>query len=277
MLYRLLARPLVALICVLSMPAAMAEMACERMVATGQPDYPPFLWRDPQNPKRLIGAQADLLAHLGKELGIRIDVVYSSSKAKAESEVSSGRVDLLAGASITPQDLEHLDIVYPALFQQADVVWVRNILSFPYIEWADLRERRGASVGMDFSPAFKAYASENLSLEQGANLAQLFDKLMAGELDYVVAEREPGQLLANSKGLAKDLLALSPPIESTGLHLAISHNSACNTPWLRGQLAKKMTELAATELPQAWLEQNYILWQQHVLQAASTTDSPSNQ
>ncbi|MEH6367609.1 MAG: amino acid ABC transporter substrate-binding protein, partial [Pseudomonas marincola] len=62
------------------MPAAMAEMACERMVATGQPDYPPFLWRDPQNPKRLIGAQADLLAHLGKELGIRIDVVYSSSK-----------------------------------------------------------------------------------------------------------------------------------------------------------------------------------------------------
>lgn len=277
MRYRSLAKPFVALICLLSMPVAMAELACERMVASGQPDYPPFLWRDPQNPKRLIGAQADMLAYVGKELGVRIDVIYSSSLKKAETEVLSGRVDLLAGAGLSSTDLEQLDIVYPALFQRAEAIWVRNILSFPYIEWADLRERRGASVGTDFSPAFKAYASENLSLEQGANLAQLFDKLMAGEVDYVLAEREPGQLLANSKGLAKDLLALPVPIESTGLHLAISHNSACNTPWLRGQLAKKMSELSATELPQAWLEQNTILWQQHILQAASPTQSPSNE
>ena len=27
---------------------------CERLVVTGSPDAPPYLWQDPQNPKHLI-------------------------------------------------------------------------------------------------------------------------------------------------------------------------------------------------------------------------------
>lgn len=33
---------------------AAAAGSCERLVATGNPEYPPYLWRDPQDPKRLI-------------------------------------------------------------------------------------------------------------------------------------------------------------------------------------------------------------------------------
>ena len=76
---------------------AAAAGSCERLVATGNPEYPPYLWRDPQDPKRLIGANADLLQRLGKELGVRIDVLYSGSWEKAQEEVTSGRADLLAG------------------------------------------------------------------------------------------------------------------------------------------------------------------------------------
>ena len=49
----------------LSLIATVANAAgkCERLVATGNPEYPPYLWRDPQNPKQLIGANADLLKH----------------------------------------------------------------------------------------------------------------------------------------------------------------------------------------------------------------------
>jgi hypothetical protein len=35
-----------------------------------------------------------------------------------------------------------------------------------------------------------------------------------------------------------DLIAREIPVDQPGLYLAISHNSACNDPWLRGQLAK---------------------------------------
>lgn len=255
----------------LCMPAVtLAAGKCERLVATGHPDYPPFMWRDPQNPQQLVGAQADLLAQLGKDLGVHIEVLASRSWDKAVEEVRSGRVDLLVGGPLNLADLEALDYIHPPLFSRAKVVLVRNIASFPYIEWADLRERRGALVGGEFDQAFDEYAKANLSLEQGASLPQLLQKLMLGEVDYLVHEREPAFAQAYTLGLQDDLLALSPPISSEGLYVALSHNSACNDPWLRGQLAKKMTELAATELAETLLERNFQLWKAQQLQPVST-------
>lgn len=266
--YRL--KSLLLLVVLLGMPAlATAAGKCERLVATGHPDYPPFMWRDPQSPQQLVGAQVDLLAHLGKELGVRIEVLPSRSWDKAVEEVRSGRVDLLAGSALSVADLERLDYVHPPLFARAQVVLVRNIASFPYIEWADLRERRGAVVDRDFGRAFGDYAKANLALEQGANLVQMLEKLMRGEIDYLVHEREPAFVQAHALGLQDQLLALNPPIASEGLYLALSHNSACNDPWLRGQLAKKMTELAATDLPETWLQRNFLRWKEQQLQPAS--------
>lgn len=248
---------------------SLAAGKCERLVATGHPDYPPFMWRDPQNPQQLVGAQADLLVELGKALGVRIDVLASRSWDKAVEEVRSGRIDLLAGNTLNLADLETMDYVHPSLFSRDKVVLVRNIASFPYIEWADLRERRGAVVGSEVAPAFDEYAKTNLDLQQGGNLTQLLQKLMLGEIDYLVHEREPAFAQAYTLGLQDDLLALSPAISSEGLYLTLSHNSACNDPWLRGQLAKKMTELAATGLAATLLERNLQLWKTQQLQPVS--------
>ncbi|MEX6503242.1 substrate-binding periplasmic protein [Pseudomonas zhanjiangensis] len=253
-----------------SMPGlATAVGKCERLVATGHPDYPPFMWRDPQNPQQLLGAQADLLALLGKELGVRIDVLASRSWDKAAEEVRAGRIDLLAGAALTLPGLETMDYIHPSLFSRAKVVLVRNIASFPYIEWADLRDRRGAVVSDDLGQAFDEYAKANLNLQRGDKLSQLLQKLMLGEIDYLVHEREPAFAQAYTLGLQNDLLALSPTIDSEGLYLALSHNSACNDAWLRGQLAKKMTELAATDLAETLLERNLQLWKEQQLQPAN--------
>ncbi len=153
---------------------AAAAGSCERLVATGNPEYPPYLWRDPQDPKRLIGANADLLQRLGKELGVRIDVLYSGSWEKAQEEVTSGRADLLAGAYLT--------------------------------------------------------------------------------------------------------LARLGSLSSEGLYLTLSHNSACNDPWLRGQLAKKMTELSAAGVPVTLLQDNLERWKAQQLPAsgASSTTQESD-
>lgn len=81
--------------------------------------YPPYLWRDPQDPKRLIGANADLLvARLGKELGVRIDVLYKKPWEKAQEEVTSGDADLLAGAYLTLARLGSMDYVHPPFYDQ---------------------------------------------------------------------------------------------------------------------------------------------------------------
>tara|TARA_Y100001937_G_scaffold26700_2_gene38265 strand:+ start:8406 stop:9185 length:780 start_codon:yes stop_codon:yes gene_type:complete len=245
----------------------LAAGKCERLVATGNPEYPPYLWRDPQNPQQLIGANADLLKHLAKELGVVVDVIYTGPWSRAQDEVRTGRVDLLAGAFITLPRLENMDYVHPAFFFTPSVVWVRKDEGFAYGSWIDLEGHTGDTlVGNSFGQQFDSFAKENLTLEGVSSLTQAFQKLLLGRTDYVLYERYPGLALAETLGVDDDLEVLDPPISSEGLYLTLSHNSACNEPWLRGQLARKMTELVAAGLPEQFLQHNMELWKAQQMQ-----------
>ncbi|WP_394233581.1 substrate-binding periplasmic protein [Pseudomonas anguilliseptica] len=252
---------------VLLMPAfAVAAGKCERLVATGNPEYPPYLWRDPQNPQQLIGANADLLQHLAKELGVVVDIIYTGPWSRAQDEVRTGRVDLIAGAFLTLPRLDVMDYVHPAFYFTPSVVWVHRGAEFPYAGWDDLRNRTGDTlVNNSFGQTFDAYAKDNLTLEGVASLTQAFQKLLLGRTDYVLYERYPGQALADSLGMQDDLLVLDPPISSEGLYLTLSHNSACNDAWLRGMLAKKMNEAIASGLPDVLLQRNLQRWKDQQL------------
>lgn len=258
---------LMALLLLPGLAAAVGK--CERLVATGNPEYPPYLWRDPQNPQQLIGANADLLAEIGQQLGLKIDVIFSGPWSRAQDEVRSGRIDLLAGAFLTLPRLESMDYVHPAFLTTPSVVWVRKEGSFPYGGWEDLRGRTGGTlVRNSFGLQFDEFAKANLNLEEVPNLQQAFQKLLLGRTDYVLYERYPGVALADTLGMLENLEALEPPISSEGLYLTLSHNSACNDAWLRGQLAKKMTELTAAGLPEFLLQRNLERWKSQQLQAA---------
>lgn len=253
---------------------AGAAGKCERLVATGNPEYPPYLWRDPQNPQKLIGANADLLQQIGEQIGVEIEVMHTGPWSRAQDEVRTGRVDLLAGAFLTLPRLESMDYVHPAFYITPSMVWVRKGQEFPYSGWEDLRGRVGGTlVNNSFGQQFDAFAKANLTLENVPSLTQAFQKLLLGRTEYVLYERYPGVALANTLGLMEDLQALEPPISSEGLFLTLSHNSACNDPWLRGQLAKKMTELTATGLPETLLQRNLERWKNQQLQPASVPPS----
>ena len=68
---------------------AQAAGKCERLVATGNPEYPPYLWRDPQNPEKLIGATVDLLKAVAEDLGVGIEVIYAGPWSRAQEEAVS--------------------------------------------------------------------------------------------------------------------------------------------------------------------------------------------
>lgn len=274
MLERGFYRSVLQVFALLLMPAfAVAAGKCERLVATGNPEYPPYLWRDPQNPQQLIGANADLLQHLAKELGVVVDIIYTGPWSRAQDEVRTGRVDLIAGAFLTLPRLESMDYVHPAFYFTPSVVWVHRGAEFPYAGWDDLRNRTGDTlVNNSFGQTFDAYAKSNLRLEGVASLTQAFQKLLLGRTDYVLYERYPGQALADSLGMQDDLLVLDPPISSEGLYLTLSHNSACNDAWLRGMLAKKMNEAVASGLPDDLLQRNLQRWKDQQLTPSADTE-----
>ncbi|TRX74914.1 substrate-binding periplasmic protein [Pseudomonas mangiferae] len=254
-------RSLVLLVLGLLPVLAVAAERCERIVATGNPEYPPYLWRDPHNPQQLIGANADLLARIASEIGVRIDVIYTGPWSRAQEEVRNGRIDLVAGAFLTLPRLETMDFVHPAMFVTPSVVWVRYGSSFAYSTWRDLRGHLGGTlVNNSFGQEFDRYAKDNLTLETVPSLTQAYQKLMLERTEYVLYELYPGLALAESMGMTDAVQPLEPPISSEGLYLALSQRSACNEPWLRGQLAKKMTELTAAGVPETLLQRNLERW-----------------
>ena len=94
---------------------AVAQTAtCKSLVATGNPEYSPYLWRDPADATRLIGANADLMQMLSKVIGLPITVKYVGSWARVQEEAKNGRIDLIAGAFLTMPRLEYMDYFHPA-------------------------------------------------------------------------------------------------------------------------------------------------------------------
>ncbi|MDD0998658.1 transporter substrate-binding domain-containing protein [Pseudomonas sp. TNT2022 ID1044] len=234
---------------------------CERLVVTGSPDAPPYLWQDPQNPKHLIGASADLLQQVAGQLGIKVELLYAGKRAQALDEVRSGRMDMLADAPLTVSELESLDYIHPPLLENDYLVWTRKDSPLVYNDVQDLQGHPGAlSEKSQLTSAFGTYAEQNLTLTRTPNLTQAFQKLLLGEVEFVLAGRYSGMAMAQTLGMANDLIARVQPFDRPGLFLAVSHNSACNDPWLRGQLAKKMTELPASGLTEAVLQRNIERW-----------------
>jgi len=254
---------------------SFAAGKCERLVVTGSPDAPPYLWQDPQDPKHLIGASADLLQQVAGDLGLKIELLYAGKRAQALDEVRSGRMDMLADATLTVSELETLDYIHPPLLENDYLVWTRKDSTLVYNEAQDLHGHPGAvSEKARLTAQFSTFAAQQLTLARMSNLTLAFQKLLLGEVEFVLAGRYSGMATAQTLGMAGDLIAHSQPVDKPGLFLAISHNSACNDPWLRGQLAKKMTELPASGLTEAVLLRNIERWKAQRSQPQQPSQQP---
>lgn len=244
---------------------------CERLVVTGSPDAPPYLWQDPQDPVHLIGANADVLQQVAAQMGIKVELRYAGKRSQALEEVRSGRIDMLADASLTTEQLEALDYIHPALASNDYLVWTRNGSTLDYSEAKDLSGHVGAvSQQARLTQDFAAFAQSQLTLVSTPNLTQAFQKLLLGEVEFVLAGRYAGMAMTQTLSIANDVQAYAQPVDKPGLFLAISHNSACNDPWLRGQLAKKMTELSTSGVAQAALQSNLERWKAQLQQPVGT-------
>ncbi|MGH8465611.1 MAG: substrate-binding periplasmic protein, partial [Pseudomonas sp.] len=179
----------------------------------------------------------------------------------ALEEVRSGRMDMLIDAPLSVTELTAMDYVHPPLMQNEYLVWTRHDSSMVYESLADLHERQGSlSQKARLTPEFEAFTKTQLKLSPAQNLTQAFQKLLLGQVDYVLAGRYSGMAMAQSLGMSNELVTRGLPLDRPGLYLALSHNSACNDAWIRGQLAKKLTELSASGVSQAVLQRNIERW-----------------
>lgn len=243
-----------------SAQSAAAPPACRQLVASGNPQYPPYLWRSADNEDRLVGASAEMLNWLSREIGVAIETRYVGPWGRVQEEMRAGRIDLIAGAFFTLARTEYMDYFYPAIRETRSVVLVRDGSRLDFRRWADLARLQGVTViGNSLGEEFDRYAREHLNLAQVATLERALQMLQRSRVDYLVYEDAPAaayQARLNIDGI-KPLL---PAIATEPLYLTLSHRSACNTPEMRGRLSRAMYALARQGLMNGWVDRSIQLW-----------------
>lgn len=245
-------------------PAAASLAAgglCERIVVTGNADYPPLLWVKPDDSARLTGAAVELLEKMLEPSGIHVDALHVGSWEQAQQEVRSGRVDMLAGIFLTPERLGEMDYIYPPYMEIPSVIFVRRGAAFPYNGWDDLRGKQGSSLaGTSFGAAFDAFARDHLNVAAVGSIDQALEQLLGGKADYLIHERHQGLALAAQRNVLDQLDILEGSLINEQLYYSISHHSACNSPALRAALAKGMYQMVRQGEPRRLLDKYRDRW-----------------
>jgi polar amino acid transport system substrate-binding protein len=242
------------------MDMAKAE-DCKLLVASGNPDYPPYLWRDPQDQSHMIGANAALMARLSAEINIPIEVRYIGTWARVQEEMKAGNIDLIAGAFLTVQRLDYMDYVRPIIATTRSVVITRPDSPIDYRQRSDLVGFSGLTViNNSFGEDFDRYAEKNLSIEEVAKLENALKMLANARADYVIYEDAPARAFAAQLGI-NDLKEATQSISNEDLYLTVSHRSACNSGALRGKLAQAMTKFAQEKVMDDLIAEAIQTWQ----------------
>ncbi len=246
---------------VLAGPARAAEAGCTQLTASGNPEYPPFLWRDPDNENRLIGANTELMQWLAKEIGVSIEVQYSGPWGRVQEETRLGHVDLIAGAFFTQPRTEYMDYFHPPFHETRSVIWTRGDNDkLKFRRWPDLVGLQGVTViNNSFGEEFDRYAKEKLRINQVASLEQAIQIVQAGRADYLVYEDSPGQAFLARRNIS-DVKMLAEPVARENLYLTLSYRSPCNTPEMRGRIARALYKLNREKTMSGFVDKGIQLW-----------------
>jgi polar amino acid transport system substrate-binding protein len=243
---------------------------CMSLSATGNSEYPPYLWRDSEKNDRLNGAINTIIIELGKRLKRNINLKHVGSWSRAQVEVKAANVDMIAGAFYTVPRNQWMDYIYPAFLDTTSVVWENKEVILDFSSKESLIPLKGVTViNNSFGQDFDEFAENNLDITFVASVEQAFKMLSLKRVDYVLYEKNPGLAYAADLGVSS-IEPINPPVSSEGLYLTLSHKSPCNTGALRGELAKHMREMIAEGFMQKALAQGLEDWSR--LKSAETTD-----
>lgn len=223
---------------------ATAVTPCNTLTVSGNPEYPPLLWRDEQNPGFLNGAVPALLREITQPLGVTVEVKDIGSWARVQRMAREGEIDMVAGAFITSERIRYMDYLLPPVTHLPTAVWVPKGREFVYRHWPDLKGKRGSTlINNSFGQNFDRYAEQNLRIEGVRSIEQSFQMALIDRVDYVLYEVLQGEVKLEYLGIADEFVPLETPVSREGLFLTFSKASPCNSFELRELIAERLYEL----------------------------------
>ncbi|UKV14199.1 transporter substrate-binding domain-containing protein [Thalassospiraceae bacterium SW-3-3] len=233
---------------------------CNHLIASGNPDYPPYLWPADDGSGHLIGAAAEFLQRVGDAAGITIEVINAGSWGRVQQHMREGGIDMIAGAFFTVPRLEYMDYFYPAFQGTRTVIWTKDNIDINYRQWSDLRGLEGLTViNNSFGQGFDTYAAQNLTIREVPSLEQGLKMLDRDRGEYLIYEEFPGKAFAARENI-DGIRSYDVPVSEESLYLTMSHKSPCNTGALRGRIAQALFKLVTDDVMTDMLEASIARW-----------------
>jgi len=245
------------LIIFLSANLAYSE-ECKKIVVSGDPEYPPFTWKDKNNNK-LWGTFVELLEKAFSELNLPVEAKYVGNWARAQLNARRGAIDILAGPIYTEERAVYMDYVFPEFSIEPKAVFVMKSKAFPFEKWEDLIGMSGGGpLGFSYGDKFDAFAKEKLYLLKVSKTRQLFKMLELDRLNYVILGLYSGLIEAKKIGFAEKVEYLPKYLSSDKLFVAFSKKSPCKK--YLGFLSQKSKEYRNLKTHEKLVPKYLTLW-----------------
>jgi len=242
---------------------------CPVIKASGNAEYPPYLWRDAEDPSQLTGAIRFLIDDLSLAMGVPIELRYHGSWGRVQAKTAEGQVDMISGAFFTKPRTEYMDYIYPKFQGTKTSVWVNSNKPFEFKVWDDLKAHKGITVvANSFGQEFDEYKKKYLDIEEVGSLNQGLGMLSLGRIDYLIYEENPG-LAYMRKSNIKDVETLPTEVTSQALFLTVSKKSVCNTPKLKDALRDLLIRFDQEQRMALYLERALSLWKHQSVEVKS--------
>ncbi|MFZ6654942.1 substrate-binding periplasmic protein [Undibacterium sp. TJN19] len=225
------------ILCTLLPSDVLAARACERIIVSADPAYPPLHWHDGRN---FHGASIIILTRILNDLGLPYELRYLGPWKRVLSAAQNGSIDLIATLKTTPERRNFL------LF--SDLVLLNPVAAFVrkgnvshYVKWEDLIGYRGGiSRGNRFGNPFDDFMDSRLNINEADNLETSFKMLMGNRFDYVITGYYPGSAYLASVNMGDKIVPLTPFIIETANLFGFVANSPCtmHLPAFNRQLQK---------------------------------------
>jgi polar amino acid transport system substrate-binding protein len=224
---------------VLTNTAAFAADDCDKITATGHPQYPAIAF---QQGDALVGAAPVLVETIAKKLNVPLQSKFMGNWADAQAAARDGKADMIFGIYYNDERAKYLDYVKPAFMFDDVAIFVLKGKEFPFKGQDDLIGKKGVTnQGESYGTEFDAFIKDKLDVSRTAGINAAFEDLVAGKADYLIAGYYPGLAEAAKDGLKDQIVPLDQAVVTAEMFVAFSKKSPCTA--LADKFGQAITEM----------------------------------
>ncbi|MDM4765029.1 transporter substrate-binding domain-containing protein [Pelomonas sp. SE-A7] len=205
--------------------AAQGQPACNKVVVTADPEFPPYAWYDGE---ALRGASVDVVLSVLQAIKLPYELRYVGPFVRVLQTARFGEVDIITELKRNAEREQFLVYAETPIFTNPTSVFVRVGQELRFTKREDLRGLRGgATHGTRFGDGLDEFIEQNLNVEIGPGIKENFLKLDAGRIDYFISPHYPALSHLISSGNEAKYKALKPFAAEALNYVGWSRRSAC--------------------------------------------------